>query len=168
VLDNRVPDDADLANLVGRLASELTRLGWTMAAAESCTGGWIAKCCTDREGSSAWFERGFVTYSDQSKQELLGVESRVLDDAGAVSREAVLQMAIGARSRAGTHLAIAVTGIAGPDGGSPEKPVGSVWFAWARQDSVEAELKQFSGDRDAVRRHSVEHALQGLIERTLA
>ena len=126
--------------------------GWTLATAESCTGGWIAKCCTDRAGSSAWFDRGFVSYSNEAKHEMLGVENAVLKDAGAVSREVALQMAAGARSRAGTDIAVAVTGIAGPDGGSADKPVGSVWFAWALEDRAEAELLQFPGDREAVRR----------------
>ena len=163
--DNRVPDDADLADLVGKLASELTRLGWTMAAAESCTGGWIAKCCTDREGSSAWFDRGFVTYSNDSKQEMLGVEGQAIADEGAVSRTVAMQMASGAKDSAETEIAVAVTGIAGPEGGTAEKPVGSVWFAWALEGSVAAQFIQFPGDREAVRRHAVQHALQGLIDR---
>jgi nicotinamide-nucleotide amidase len=147
------------------LASRLAGRGWTMAAAESCTGGWIAKCCTDRAGSSDWFDRGFVTYSNDAKHELLGVEEEALVDAGAVSREVALQMAIGARVRAGTDVAVAVTGIAGPGGGTADKPVGSVWFAWALEASVEAELVRFPGDREAVRRLTVQHALQGLIDR---
>jgi nicotinamide-nucleotide amidase len=165
VQDNRVPDDAGLAERVEILASRLALKGWTMATAESCTGGWIAKCCTDRAGSSAWFDRGFVSYSNDSKHELLGVEEEVLKEAGAVSREVALQMAAGARVRAGADVAVAVTGIAGPGGGSPDKPVGSVWFAWALGNSVEAEMLRFSGDRDAVRRFTVLHALQGLINR---
>ena len=163
--DNHVPDDAGLAERVEELASRLTELGWTLSTAESCTGGWIAKCCTDRAGSSRWFERGFVTYSNEAKRDMLGVDEIVLEEAGAVSRDAALQMAGGAQARAGTDVALAVTGIAGPDGGSAGKPVGSVWFAWSVQGSVEAELKQFSGDREAVRRHTVSHALQGLIDR---
>jgi len=165
VQDNHVPDDAGLAERVEELASRLTELGWTLSTAESCTGGWIAKCCTDRAGSSRWFERGFVTYSNEAKRDMLGVDEIVLEEAGAVSRDAALQMAGGAQARAGTDVALAVTGIAGPDGGSAGKPVGSVWFAWSVQGSVEAELKQFSGDREAVRRHTVSHALQGLIDR---
>ena len=160
-----VPNDAELAGEVAVLASMLTRLGWTLSAAESCTGGWIAKCCTDRAGSSEWFERGFVTYSNDAKHDMLGADEIVLEKAGAVSREAALQMAGGAQSRAGTDVAVAVTGIAGPDGGSTDKPVGSVWFAWSIKGSVDAELKQFRGDREAVRRHTVSHALQGLIDR---
>jgi nicotinamide-nucleotide amidase len=165
VQDNHIPDDAGLAERVEELASRLTKLGWTLSTAESCTGGWIAKCCTDRAGSSAWFERGFVTYSNEAKHGMLGVDETVLEEAGAVSREAALQMAGGAHSRARTDVAVAVTGIAGPEGGTAEKPVGSVWFAWAIQGSVDAEMKQFPGNRDAVRRHTVSHALQGLIDR---
>jgi nicotinamide-nucleotide amidase len=165
VQDNHVPDDAGLAERVEELASRLTKLGWTLSTAESCTGGWIAKCCTDRAGSSAWFERGFVTYSNEAKHGMLGVDETVLAEAGAVSREAALQLAGGAQASAGTDVAVAVTGIAGPEGGTAEKPVGSVWFAWAIQGSVDAEMKQFPGNRDAVRRHTVSHALQGLIDR---
>jgi len=165
VQDIRVPDQAGFAELVAILASRLVARGWTLATAESCSGGWIAKCCTDRAGSSAWFDRGFVSYSNEAKHELLGVENAVLKDAGAVSREVALQMAAGARSWAGTDIAVAVTGIAGPDGGSADKPVGSVWFAWALEDLTEAELLQFPGDRESVRRFTVQHALQGLIDR---
>jgi nicotinamide-nucleotide amidase len=165
VQDNHVPDDAALAERVEVLASRLKELGWTLSTAESCTGGWIAKCCTDRAGSSAWFERGFVTYSNGAKRDMLGVEEIVLEQAGAVSSEAAMQMVSGAIARAGTETAVAVTGIAGPDGGSHDKPVGSVWLAWSIRGSVEAELKQFPGDREAVRRYTVSHALQGLIDR---
>lgn len=163
--DNRIPDDAGLAVTVEELAAGLSGLGWTMAAAESCTGGWIAKCCTDRAGSSAWFDRGFVTYSNESKCELLGVEETVLSEAGAVSREVALQMANAAQAMARTDVAVAVTGIAGPDGGTADKPVGSVWFAWSVRGSADAELKLLPGDREAVRRLTVRHALQGLIDR---
>jgi nicotinamide-nucleotide amidase len=163
---NSVPADSDLAKLVDSLATALINRGWNMVAAESCTGGWIAKCCTDRAGSSAWFERGFVTYSDAAKHDLLGVDVAVLEDEGAVSREVALQMAAGARCRAGVEAALAVTGIAGPDGGSVEKPVGTVWFAWAVDGKqVEAERAVFAGDREAVRRQTVACALQGLINR---
>jgi len=159
-------DDAELAKRVDTLAIELMDRGWSMATAESCTGGWIAKCCTDRAGSSAWFERGYVSYSNAAKHDLLDVDVAVLEDEGAVSREVALQMAAGARRRAGVQAALAVTGIAGPDGGSAGKPVGTVWFAWAVDGKpVEAERAMFSGDREAVRRQTVAHALQGLIHR---
>lgn len=160
-----LPGAAEFERLVADAAQLLTDRGWMMAAAESCTGGWIAKCCTDRAGSSAWFERGFVTYSDAAKEELLGVDSGVLETAGAVSREVALQMAQGARARAAVNIAVAVTGIAGPDGGTVDKPVGTVWFGWSTEGGNDAELKLLRGDRDAVRRQTVAHALQGLINR---
>ena len=156
----------ELANRVDLLADALGRRGWSMATAESCTGGWIAKCCTDKAGSSNWFERGFVTYSNRAKHELLDVEEAALENDGAVSRAVALQMAEGARRRAGVEIAVAVTGIAGPDGGSADKPVGTVWFAWAvAAQPPEAERKVFAGDREAVRRQTVGHAIQGLIDR---
>ena len=159
-------DDGELAKRVDALAIELMDRGWVMATAESCTGGWIAKCCTDRAGSSAWFERGVVSYSNRAKHELLGVETALLEGEGAVSRAVAQQMAAGARRRAGVDVALAVTGIAGPDGGSADKPVGTVWFAWAvNAQPVDAERVAFSGDREAVRRQTVAHALQGLIDR---
>ena len=167
--DNHVPDDAGLAERVEELASRLTELGWTLSTAESCTGGWIAKCCTDRAGSSAWFERGFVSYSNAAKHDLLDVDVAVLEDKGAVSREVALQMAAGARCRAGVQAALAVTGIAGPDGGSAEKPVGTVWFAWAVRDGgkirTDIKLKHFDGDRELIRELTVVHALQGALDR---
>lgn len=160
-----VPGDDEFARLVHEVAARLLARGWRMASAESCTGGWIAKCCTDLAGSSAWFERGFVTYSNAAKQELLGVDAAALEQDGAVSRAVALQMAQGARRRAPVDIAVAVTGIAGPDGGTVEKPVGTVWFAWSLADQATAELLTITGDRDAVRRRSVAHALQGLIVR---
>ena len=164
--DFPVPDDARLEKLVAEMALALTAIGWKMATAESCTGGWIAKCCTDLAGSSAWFERGFVTYSDAAKKDALGVDARILQEAGAVSRAVALQMAEGARRRAAVDITVAVTGIAGPDGGTLDKPVGTVWFAWSRKDHApDAEVVCFRGDRDAVRRQTVAHALRGLIER---
>jgi nicotinamide-nucleotide amidase len=160
-----VPGDAEFMRLVQELSAGLVARGWQMAAAESCTGGWIAKCCTDQAGSSGWFERGFVTYSDASKQGLLGVEASTLHSAGAVSREVALQMAEGARLKAGVDVAVAVTGIAGPEGGTPQKPVGTVWFAWSLARQSEAEMIRFTGERDAVRRQTVAHALKGLVDR---
>lgn len=159
------PGAAEFKSLVTDLALKLMGRGWMMATAESCTGGWIAKCCTDRAGSSAWFERGFVTYSNAAKVEMLGVEAELLDAAGAVSREVALQMARGARDKADVDVAVAVTGIAGPDGGTEDKPLGTVWFGWSMNANDEAEMMQFRGDRDAVRRQTVAYALQGLIER---
>jgi nicotinamide-nucleotide amidase len=167
--DFSVPADARLEKLVEDLAQRLTARGWKLATAESCTGGWVAKCCTDLAGSSAWFERGFVTYSNAAKMDSLGVNAGVLQEAGAVSREVALQMADGARRSAGVDIAVAVTGIAGPDGGTPDKPVGTVWFGWSCNGRVpDAELACFQGDRDAVRRQSVAYAVQGVIDRLLS
>jgi len=166
VTEFTVPGDAGLEQLVTELAAEMAANGWRLATAESCTGGWIAKCCTDLAGSSAWFERGFVTYSNAAKQDLLGVDAAALDTEGAVSEAVALQMAEGARRRAGVEIAVAVTGIAGPDGGAPEKPVGTVWFGWSRSGrQAETEVRIFQGGRDAIRRHTVAHALKGLLDR---
>ena len=159
------PGDQEFERLVQNLASRLMKCGWTMATAESCTGGWIAKCCTDLAGSSAWFDRGFVTYSDRAKHELLGVELSTLEKDGAVSKATAIQMAEGARHRARVNAAVAVTGIAGPGGGTADKPVGMVWFAWSLEGrQAGSEVIQFQGDRDAVRRQTVVHALSGLQE----
>lgn len=160
-----IPDDSALREAVARLAARLLGRRWTMAAAESCTGGWIAKCCTDQAGSSAWFERGFVTYSNAAKRELLGVDAGVLDTAGAVSEAVARAMADGALRHSRADVAVAVTGIAGPDGGSPDKPVGTVWFAWTvAGGETRAECRRFEGDREAVRRRTVGHALAGLLD----
>ena len=164
--DAPVPGDTELAQLVESLAAEMTRRGWKLATAESCTGGWIAKCCTDLAGSSRWFERGVVSYSNSAKQDLLGVDAGVLERNGAVSQAVALQMAAGARRRAGVEAAVAVTGIAGPDGGSADKPVGTVWLAWDVGDRPEeAVCEVFRGGREAVRRQTVARALQGLLDR---
>jgi nicotinamide-nucleotide amidase len=151
--------------LVDRLAALLLRRGAKVAAAESCTGGWIAKTFTDMPGSSAWFEYGFVTYGDNAKQDLLAVDPAMLELHGAVSEPVALAMARGAVVRSGAEFALAVTGIAGPDGGSADKPVGTVWFAWAADGRVEAECHQLQGDRDTVRRQTVTRALQGMVQR---
>jgi nicotinamide-nucleotide amidase len=160
-----LPDDHEFERLVQQLASRLMKCGWSMATAESCTGGWIAKCCTDLAGSSAWFDRGFVTYSDRAKHELLGVEISTLEKEGAVSKATAIQMVEGARRRAGVNAALSVTGIAGPESDNTNKPVGMVWFAWSLEDHrASSEVMQFQGDRDAVRRQTVAHALNGLLE----
>jgi nicotinamide-nucleotide amidase len=157
-------DDNSLAEIARELARSLTAAGATLAAAESCTGGWIAKCCTDLAGSSAWFERGFVTYSNEAKMAMLGVDQDTLASDGAVSEIVAIQMAEGACSRAGTDAALAVTGVAGPGGGTAEKPVGTVWFAWACAGrGVRSAVMHFSGDRQAVRRQSVAYALKGML-----
>ncbi|MCG6940990.1 MAG: nicotinamide-nucleotide amidase [Thiohalocapsa sp.] len=156
--------DDDLARLAETLGERLAAAGLMLATAESCTGGWIAKCITDVAGSSGWLERGFVTYSNAAKQELLGVEAVTLAEHGAVSEPVVRQMAAGAVSRSGAQVAVAVSGIAGPGGGSTEKPVGMVCFGFALPGGVSTETRHFQGDRESVRRHAVAHALRRLIE----
>ncbi len=152
--------DEDLKQLTRQTANTLIDRGWLLSAAESCTGGWVAKCCTDLVGSSAWFDRGFVTYSNHSKQELVNVKKSTLEQFGAVSEQTVLEMARGALQNSNADISVSISGIAGPDGGTDEKPVGTVWFAWATKDSAKSELHHFSGDRDAVRRQAVAIALQ--------
>ncbi|MEE4294812.1 MAG: nicotinamide-nucleotide amidohydrolase family protein [Xanthomonadales bacterium] len=163
-MNDRTSDSA-LAKTVAGLSEKLLRRRLSLATAESCTGGWIAKCCTDRAGSSAWFERGFVTYSNAAKHDLLGVDAQVLEQAGAVSEIVARQMAAGAVSRSAADVSVAVTGIAGPDGGSADKPVGTVWFGWSLKGAVSTDCRVFDGDRDSVRRQAVAHALGGLIDR---
>lgn len=137
-----------------------------LVTAESCTGGWVAQVVTGVAGSSGWFERGFVTYSNESKSELLGVQRETLERCGAVSEETAREMALGALARSRGTLALAITGVAGPGGGSEAKPVGTVCFAWAsRGGDVRSETRLFAGDREAVRRQSVEHALAGVLAR---
>ncbi|MGH6625641.1 MAG: CinA family protein [Burkholderiaceae bacterium] len=148
--------------LVGLLADLLQQQGWMLATAESCTGGMIAAACTDLAGSSNWFERGFVTYSDQAKTELLGVDAALIAQHGAVSELVARAMAEGAVVRSHAQVAVAVTGVAGPSGGSAAKPVGTVWFGWCVPGRVASELKQFDGDRAAVRAAAVHHALRTL------
>ena len=135
-----------------------------MATAESCTGGLIAGACTDLPGSSEWFERGFVTYSNEAKTELLGVDASLISAHGAVSEPVAGAMALGALLRSRAQVAVAVTGIAGPTGGSADKPVGTVWFGWALPGRVVTETKMFDGDRAAVRAATVAHALARLDE----
>ena len=146
------------------LAAALRARGWRLAAAESCTGGLIAAACTALAGSSDWFERGFVSYSNQAKTELLGVDPALLGRVGAVSEEVARAMVHGALSRAPVDLAVAVTGIAGPGGAVPGKPVGTVWLAWGTAGGVQAERLQLAGDRDAVRAATVHAALARLLE----
>lgn len=136
-----------------------------LAAAESCTGGWVAQALTAVAGSSAWFERGFVTYSNAAKEEMLGVRRETLERHGAVSEETAREMALGALARSHASVALAITGIAGPSGGTAQKPVGTVCFAWAGAKlQACAETRHFAGDREAVRRQSVEHSLKRLLE----
>jgi len=151
-----------LATLVGaRLHAERMLL----ATAESCTGGWVAQALTAIAGSSGWFERGFVTYSNAAKMEMLHVKANTLQAHGAVSEQVAGEMAVGALAHSHAQLAVAVTGVAGPGGGSPDKPVGTVCFAWARTNrKVTAVTHHFSGDRENVRRQSVIAALQGVLD----
>lgn len=159
-------DDEALSMLAAALAAEMKNQGRRLVTAESCTGGWISKVCTDLPGSSEWFERGLVTYSNEAKRELLGVAAGDLHRFGAVSEEIAAAMARGAIENGHGDVSVSVTGIAGPDGGSPDKPVGTVCFGWALPDDVvETEVQRFVGERDAVRRASVARALEGLLER---
>jgi len=145
------------------LGDALRRRGWHLASAESCTGGLIAAACTAVAGSSDWFERGFVSYSNAAKSEMLGVDAGLIAAHGAVSEAVVRAMAEGAVRRAGVDLGVAVTGIAGPGGATPGKPVGTVWLGWAWPGGVLTERCQFAGDRAAVRAATVQHALQRLL-----
>ena len=154
--------------LVEQLADALKAREQMMATAESCTGGLIAGACTEISGSSDWFERGFVTYSNAAKSELLGVPTALIEAHGAVSEPVARAMATGAVVNAHAHWSVAVTGIAGPTGGSAEKPVGTVWFGWATPQGVFTEHQRFDGDRRAVRQATVAHALGGLLQRIRA
>ncbi|OYT91431.1 MAG: damage-inducible protein CinA [Burkholderiales bacterium PBB3] len=145
------------------LANLLLKQGWMLATAESCTGGLIAAACTDLAGSSQWFERGFVTYSNEAKTDLLGVDAALIARDGAVSESVVRAMALGALARSRAQVAVAVTGVAGPGGGSADKPVGTVWLAWASPQGLHSEVQHFAGDRAAVRAATVQHALRGLL-----
>lgn len=156
--------DAALRQLAEQLGIAAQAHHHSLVTAESCTGGWIAKTLTDIAGSSAWFECGIAAYSYESKQGLLGVRAETLEHFGAVSRETAMEMVSGALVHSGATLAVAVTGIAGPSGGTPDKPVGTVWIAWKRRGGYPmAEVFHFEGDREAVRRQTVSTALKGLM-----
>jgi nicotinamide-nucleotide amidase len=159
------PRDAELLTLATRLGRVLLDAGLTITTAESCTGGWIAKAITDVPGSSQWFDRGFVTYSNAAKHALLGVASTLLESHGAVSEPVAAAMASGARVAAGADCAVAVSGIAGPGGAAPGKPVGTVCFAWALPGGVATVREHFDGGREDVRRRSVGFALAELLRR---
>ncbi len=152
------------APLVERLATQLQQRQWMLATAESCTGGLIAAACTDLSGSSNWFERGFVSYSNTAKNELLGVATAQIERHGAVSEEVARAMAAGALAHSRAQVAVAVTGVAGPTGGTPDKPVGLVWFGYALPGQLLTEKMHFPGDRAAVRAATVHHALSRLLE----
>ena len=160
--------------LTEQLAEVLQQHGWMLATAESCTGGMIAASCTDLSGSSNWFERGFVTYSNEAKHDMLGVDSALIAEHGAVSEAVAQAMTLGAMRRSHAQVTLAVTGIAGPTGGSTDKPVGTVWFAWATPSDagptlgaqtawVKTELMHFAGDRAAVRHATHAHAVAHLL-----
>ena len=158
--------DRKLESLAAELGARLLERGEMLATAESCTGGWVSMCVTAIAGSSAWFDRGFVTYSNAAKADMLGVSKKTIVRHGAVSEPVVLEMAGGALQRSRAQWALAISGVAGPTGGTPEKPVGTVCFAWAEKEGgCLAETCHFDGDRQAVRLQSVEHALNGLLQR---
>lgn len=157
--------DSELYPLAQQLGQALLARGWSVATAESCTGGGIGTAITAVPGSSAWFDGGLITYSNRAKQTLLGVDAATLAAVGAVSEAVVSQMALGALQRCNADLAVAVSGIAGPDGGSAEKPVGTVWIAWAQRDAaVTSRRFVFAGDRHSVRQQTIVQALQGLLD----
>lgn len=160
--------DSELMQLSEQVGQALKARGATVTTAESCTGGWVAKVITDIAGSSAWFERGFVTYSNEAKAQMIGVREETLAQHGAVSEPVVVEMAIGALKAARADYAVSISGIAGPDGGSEEKPVGTVWFGFstARGEGI-TRRECFSGDRDAVRRQATAYALQTLWQQFL-
>jgi len=150
----------ELAEQLGRL---LKANGKTIATAESCTGGWIAQTITEVPGSSAWFDRGFVTYSNAAKVQMLGVSPQTLEQYGAVSAETATEMVTGALAHSGADVAVAVTGIAGPDGGTQDKPVGTVFIAWApKSGAAKVVKKQFTGNRRQIREQTVKNAIEGM------
>jgi nicotinamide-nucleotide amidase len=152
--------------LAGDLGRELLERGWMCVTAESCTGGGVARALTDLSGSSGWFERGFVTYSNQAKQEMLGVAAATIDRFGAVSEQTAREMAQGALERSRAQAAVAVTGIAGPTGGTPDKPVGTVVFAWSVEGGpTTTRVRRLEGDRQAVRSAAIEEAIEGMLGR---
>ncbi|MBE2292221.1 MAG: CinA family protein [Xanthomonadaceae bacterium] len=161
----QIPSDAQLREQAQALGERLRAAHDALVTAESCTGGWIAKCLTDIAGSSDWFDCGMVVYSYEAKQALLGVRPQTLEEHGAVSRETAIEMVSGALVNSGASVAVAVTGIAGPGGGGADKPVGTVWIAWKRRGGyARAQAFHFDGDREAVRRQTVDHALVGVAE----
>jgi len=161
--------DTELGSLASELGAALKARGWQVACAESCTGGWIAKTLTDLPGSSGWFGWGYVAYANEAKVRALGVEMELLEEHGAVSEPVVRALAEGVKRISGAELAVAVSGVAGPDGGSEEKPVGTVWFAWATRNKdkpeIDAERRFLKGDREQVRAQAVIISLQGIRER---
>jgi len=162
------PDDDTLRTLAMQVAERLLGPGKSLVTAESCTGGWIGKACTDLPGSSRWYLGGAIVYANDAKERMLGVDAATLGRHGAVSEAAVRGMAEGALVRIGGDVSVAVSGVAGPDGGTPDKPIGTVWFAWGvRQGAgirVTSTVEYFAGDRESVRRQTVARALRGVLE----
>ncbi len=157
--------DQELFDLAARVGQALKARGWMLVTAESCTGGWVSECITMVPGSSEWFERGFVTYTNVAKQEMLGVQARTLETHGAVSEQTVREMVAGALARSHGHVAVAVSGVAGPTGGTAQKPVGMVCFGWGTRGAEPiASTHLLGGDREAVRRQSVIVVLEGVLE----
>jgi len=155
--------DAELFKLAEQVGRLLKTNGKTMATAESCTGGWISQAITEVSGSSAWFDRGFVTYSNAAKVQMLGVNPQTLEQYGAVSAETATEMAAGVLAHSDADIAVAATGIAGPDGGSPEKTVGTVFISWKHKDGTAQVIKkQFLGNRKQIREQTVKSALEGI------
>ena len=150
--------------LIQQIARRLQHKGWLVATAESCTGGGVSQCLTSVAGSSAWFDRGFVTYSNAAKHEMLDVSDELIEQYGAVSEQVAMAMARGALAHSRAQISLALTGIAGPGGGGDKKPVGTVWFAWATETQSRSAMRLFRGNRGSVRRQSEQYALQGLLE----
>ncbi len=161
--ESRPAFQSDITRLAAEVGLALKQSGQTVATAESCTGGGIAEALTRIAGSSAWFELGWVTYSNRAKQQELNIPAAAFKPGGAVSEAVVQKMAAGARAAASAGWAVAVSGIAGPDGGSPDKPVGTVWFAWEGPEGANTECCRFAGDREEVRQQTIIHALSGLL-----
>ena len=156
-------NDESLQQLAAQVGAVLVQRGLMLASAESCTGGWLGQTMTSVAGSSTWYERGFITYTNISKSEMLGVSDATLAQYGAVSEQTAKEMALGTLARSHAQIAVSITGIAGPGGGTAEKPVGMVCFAWAMKDGLaRSETRHFTGDREAIRRQSVVVALQGV------
>ena len=162
-------DHESIQKLAAALVADLTEAGKAVSTAESCTGGWVAKAITDIPGASGVFHYGIVSYSNGAKEQMLGVQNAVIEEHGSVSEPVVEEMANGALNLSGADIAVAVSGVAGPDGGSKEKPVGTVWFAWSVRDGgkvrTDTSCQHFDGDRDLVRELTVVHALQGVMDR---
>ncbi|MDP2154549.1 MAG: nicotinamide-nucleotide amidase [Sulfuricella sp.] len=165
-MDNYQLAERALFELAEQVGTALKMRAMMLATAESCTGGWVGEAVTAVPGSSLWFDRGFITYTNEAKREMLGVAAATLERHGAVSEQTVREMASGVLNNSRGQVALAISGIAGPGGGTPEKPVGTVWFAWVfANGAVTSEQRQFAGDRREVRRQAVECGLRGLLER---